>query len=170
MTTAGNLVFQVIPDGHLVAHTADKGEKLLDIQTGLRGGMGPPIEAGMVEVRGGLEPGDEVVVFHSNFYRHGGVLTTQDAFLQDNDLVAVTRLAAWIVDAPAYGIVSHPIASHAMMPIRRFWKTSSGGSSTAIAAKVPAGPATVSVFVVLADSSTTNPRVQYAVEEVHPEA
>ena len=43
MTTAANLVFQVIPDGHLVAYTADKGEKLLDIQTGLRGGMGPPI-------------------------------------------------------------------------------------------------------------------------------
>jgi len=43
VTTAGNLVFQVIPDGHLVAYTADKGEKLLDIQTGLRGGMGPPI-------------------------------------------------------------------------------------------------------------------------------
>ena len=43
VTTAGNLVFQVIPDGHLVAYSADKGEKLVDIQTGLRGGMGPPI-------------------------------------------------------------------------------------------------------------------------------
>ena len=43
MTTAGNLVLQVIPDGHLAAYSADKGEKLLDIQTGLRGGMGPPI-------------------------------------------------------------------------------------------------------------------------------
>jgi quinohemoprotein ethanol dehydrogenase len=43
VTTAGNLVFQVIPDGHLVAYTADKGDKVLDIQTGLRGGMGPPI-------------------------------------------------------------------------------------------------------------------------------
>ncbi len=43
MTTAGNLVYQVIPDGRLVAYSADKGEKLLDIQTGLRGGMGPPI-------------------------------------------------------------------------------------------------------------------------------
>jgi len=43
VTTAGNLVFQVIPDGHFVAYSADKGEKLLDIQTGLRGGMGPPI-------------------------------------------------------------------------------------------------------------------------------
>lgn len=42
-TSAGNLVFQVIPDGRLVAYSADKGEKLLDIQTGLRGGMGPPM-------------------------------------------------------------------------------------------------------------------------------
>jgi quinohemoprotein ethanol dehydrogenase len=43
VTTAGNLVFQVINDGRLLAYTADKGEKVLDIQTGLRGGMGPPI-------------------------------------------------------------------------------------------------------------------------------
>ena len=43
VTTAGNLVFQVIPDGRLFAYSADKGEKLLEIQTGLRGGMGPPI-------------------------------------------------------------------------------------------------------------------------------
>jgi quinohemoprotein ethanol dehydrogenase len=43
VTTAGNLVFQVLPDGHLIAYSADKGEKLLDVQTGLRGGMGPPI-------------------------------------------------------------------------------------------------------------------------------
>jgi quinohemoprotein ethanol dehydrogenase len=43
VTTAGNLVFQVIPDGRFVAYSADKGEKLLDIQTGLRGGMAPPI-------------------------------------------------------------------------------------------------------------------------------
>jgi quinohemoprotein ethanol dehydrogenase len=43
VTTAGNLVFQVIPDGRLVAYRADTGEKLLDVKTGLRGGMGPPI-------------------------------------------------------------------------------------------------------------------------------
>ena len=43
VTTAGNLVFQMVPDGHLMAYRADNGEKLLDIQTGLRGGMGPPI-------------------------------------------------------------------------------------------------------------------------------
>jgi quinohemoprotein ethanol dehydrogenase len=43
VTTAGNLVFQVTPDGHLLAYSADKGEKLLDVNTGLGGGMGPPI-------------------------------------------------------------------------------------------------------------------------------
>jgi quinohemoprotein ethanol dehydrogenase len=42
VTTAGNLVIQVINDGRLLAYTADKGEKLFEIQTG-RTGMGPPI-------------------------------------------------------------------------------------------------------------------------------
>jgi quinohemoprotein ethanol dehydrogenase len=43
VTTAGNLVFQVIPDGRLIAYSADKGEKLWEVQTGLKSGMGPPI-------------------------------------------------------------------------------------------------------------------------------
>ena len=43
VSTGGNLVFQVIPDGRLMAYSADKGEKLLEIETGLKGGMGPPI-------------------------------------------------------------------------------------------------------------------------------
>ncbi len=43
VTTAGNLVFQVTNDGKLFAWSADKGEKLLEIQTDLGGGMGPPI-------------------------------------------------------------------------------------------------------------------------------
>jgi quinohemoprotein ethanol dehydrogenase len=43
LSTAGNLVFQVINDGRLLAYSADKGEKLLEIQTGLKSGMGPPI-------------------------------------------------------------------------------------------------------------------------------
>ncbi len=43
LTTAGNLVFQVVNDGHLIAYSADKGEKLVDIDTGMRSGMGPPI-------------------------------------------------------------------------------------------------------------------------------
>ena len=43
VTTAGNLVFQVIPDGRFAAYSADRGQRLLEIQSGLRGGMGPPI-------------------------------------------------------------------------------------------------------------------------------
>jgi len=42
-TTAGNLVFQVTPDGRFLAYSADKGEKLFEVNTGLRTGMGPPI-------------------------------------------------------------------------------------------------------------------------------
>lgn len=43
LATAGNLVFQVLNDGRLMAYSADKGEKLLELPTGQRGGMGPPI-------------------------------------------------------------------------------------------------------------------------------
>jgi quinohemoprotein ethanol dehydrogenase len=43
LTTAGNLVFQSINDGRLMVYSADKGEKLLELQTGLRSGVGPPI-------------------------------------------------------------------------------------------------------------------------------
>jgi PQQ-dependent dehydrogenase (methanol/ethanol family) len=43
LTTAGNLVLQTLPDGRLVFYSADKGEKLHEINTGLRAGMGPPM-------------------------------------------------------------------------------------------------------------------------------
>ncbi|HVH25424.1 MAG TPA: PQQ-dependent dehydrogenase, methanol/ethanol family [Vicinamibacterales bacterium] len=43
VTTAGNLVFQVVNDGRLLAYTADTGELRLEIQTNLGAGMGPPI-------------------------------------------------------------------------------------------------------------------------------
>jgi quinohemoprotein ethanol dehydrogenase len=43
VTTAGNLVIQTINDGRLMIYTADKGEKLLEMATGLRSGIGPPI-------------------------------------------------------------------------------------------------------------------------------
>ncbi len=43
LSTASNLVFQVTPQGRLLAYTADKGEKLLDISSGQTTGMGPPM-------------------------------------------------------------------------------------------------------------------------------
>ena len=42
VTTAGNLVFQATNDGRLLAYSADKGEKLLDLAIG-RFGAGPPV-------------------------------------------------------------------------------------------------------------------------------
>jgi len=42
VTTAGNLVFQATNDGKLLAYSADKGEKLLELAIG-RFGAGPPI-------------------------------------------------------------------------------------------------------------------------------
>jgi quinohemoprotein ethanol dehydrogenase len=58
VTTAGNLVFQVVNDGTFRAYSADKGEKLFEAKTG-RTGMGAPItyEAGgkqYVAFMGGL--------------------------------------------------------------------------------------------------------------------
>jgi quinohemoprotein ethanol dehydrogenase len=43
VTTAANLVIQVAPDGRVIFFSADKGEKLHEINTGLRQGMGPPV-------------------------------------------------------------------------------------------------------------------------------
>jgi quinohemoprotein ethanol dehydrogenase len=43
LTTAGNLVFQVLETGRLMAYSADKGEKLLELETGQQRGMSPPI-------------------------------------------------------------------------------------------------------------------------------
>jgi quinohemoprotein ethanol dehydrogenase len=43
LATAGNLVFQSLNNGRLMAYSADTGEKLLEIVTGQTSGMGPPI-------------------------------------------------------------------------------------------------------------------------------
>jgi quinohemoprotein ethanol dehydrogenase len=43
LSTASNLVFQVAPDGRLIAWSADKGEMLLELPTGLHNGMAPPM-------------------------------------------------------------------------------------------------------------------------------
>jgi quinohemoprotein ethanol dehydrogenase len=42
LTTASNLVLQVVGDGRLLAYSADKGEKLLELRTN-RNGAAPPI-------------------------------------------------------------------------------------------------------------------------------
>ena len=42
LATASNLVFQVVPDGRLLAYAAEDGKKLFEVST-RQGGMGPPI-------------------------------------------------------------------------------------------------------------------------------
>jgi quinohemoprotein ethanol dehydrogenase len=43
LSTASNLLFQVSPDGRMIAYSAEKGEKLFETPTGFRSSMGPPI-------------------------------------------------------------------------------------------------------------------------------
>jgi PQQ-dependent dehydrogenase (methanol/ethanol family) len=43
LSTASNLLFQVSPDGRLIAYAAEKGDKLFETPTGFRSSMGPPI-------------------------------------------------------------------------------------------------------------------------------
>jgi multidrug efflux pump subunit AcrA (membrane-fusion protein) len=47
---------------------------------------GPAVKNGELELRSGLSPGDEVVIFH-NFYRNAGELAKGSGYLQDNDPV-----------------------------------------------------------------------------------
>jgi quinohemoprotein ethanol dehydrogenase len=91
LTTAGNLVFQALSDGRLLAYSADKGARLLELQTGLRSGMGPPITYRLdgrqhVAVMGGVGtvaggnagPGNQVTPFSPKlmvFVLDGGPVT-----------------------------------------------------------------------------------------------
>jgi PQQ-dependent dehydrogenase (methanol/ethanol family) len=43
LSTASNLLFQVAPDGRLLAYTAEDGKQLFEFQSGLGPGVGPPI-------------------------------------------------------------------------------------------------------------------------------
>jgi RND family efflux transporter MFP subunit len=56
--------------------------RLREVHTGVL------FDGGLRELHSGLQPGDEVVIFH-NFYRHTQVLARRDCYLLDNDLVDV---------------------------------------------------------------------------------
>jgi multidrug efflux pump subunit AcrA (membrane-fusion protein) len=52
--------------------------------------VGRTFADGTVEILDGVKPGDSVVLYQSNFYRHwSGDLGSKDAVLKDNDLVDV---------------------------------------------------------------------------------
>jgi quinohemoprotein ethanol dehydrogenase len=62
LTTGGNLVFQTLPDGRLMAYSADKGDELLELRMGPENGIGPPMTFMLdgkqyVVVQGGQGPG-----------------------------------------------------------------------------------------------------------------
>jgi RND family efflux transporter MFP subunit len=79
----------VVPSAAVVQHgskamvfrVAEGRAQLCEIQTKHL------VELGAIEVRQGLTPGDEVVVYFSNFYRHWHELTDRGCYLQDNDTV-----------------------------------------------------------------------------------
>jgi quinohemoprotein ethanol dehydrogenase len=76
-------VFHVINDGHFVAYSADKGEKLLDVQTG-RTGMAPPIT---YEI-----DGKQYVAFMGGAGRGAGVMGPVDAKVDNPPLLFVFAL------------------------------------------------------------------------------
>jgi quinohemoprotein ethanol dehydrogenase len=83
VTTAGNLVFHTINDGRLMAYSADKGEKLLEIQTG-RTGMGPPIT---YEIEG-----RQYVAFVGGSGRAASIVGPNDAKVDNPPLLFVFEL------------------------------------------------------------------------------
>jgi quinohemoprotein ethanol dehydrogenase len=99
VTTAGNLVFQTINDGRVLAYSADKGEKLLEIPTG-RPGTGPPIT---YEI-----DGKQYVAFLSGSGRTATVVGPNDAKVDNPPLLFV-----FAVDekAPIPPVSPPPVAS-----------------------------------------------------------
>jgi len=83
VSTAGNLVFQVLNDGRFRAVAADKGEVLYEIQTGRRG-MAPPIT---YEV-----DGKHYVAFQGGMGRPATTVGPNDAKVEDPPILFVFAL------------------------------------------------------------------------------
>ena len=90
VTTAGNLVFQVLNEGILRAYSADKGEKLLEIQTNTRAGMGPPITY--------MLDGKQYVSFMGGT---GVVVATSAPTAPDNTHTVKPKLLTFVLDGKA---------------------------------------------------------------------
>ena len=83
VTTAGNLVFQTINDGRLIAYSADKGEKLYELRTG-RTGAAPPIT---YEI-----DGTQYVAFMVGQGRPAAIVGPNDAAVDNPPLLLVFAL------------------------------------------------------------------------------
>jgi quinohemoprotein ethanol dehydrogenase len=83
VTTGGNLVFHVVNDGHFFAYSADKGEKLYELQIG-RTGMAPPIT---YEI-----DGKQYVAFMGGLGRAGTIGAASDAKVENPPMLFVFAL------------------------------------------------------------------------------
>jgi quinohemoprotein ethanol dehydrogenase len=109
VTTAGNLVFQVMNTGTFRAVSADKGETLFEIQTG-RTGMAPPItyEAG----------GKQYVAFQGGLGRAADIVAPNDAKVDAPPILFVWELdGKGSMPAPAVAPVK-PVPSPAAPELR----------------------------------------------------
>ena len=83
VTTGGNLVFQTSNDGRFAAWSADKGEKLFELQTGKRG-VAPPIT---YEI-----DGKQYVAFMAGSGRAAGIVGPNDAKVDNPPMLFVFAL------------------------------------------------------------------------------
>jgi quinohemoprotein ethanol dehydrogenase len=107
VSTAGNLVFQSINDGRLLAYSADKGEQLLEIQTG-RGGVGPPITYSV--------QGKQYVALMAGTGRQATIVGPNDAKVDNPPLLLVFEIdgkAALPKPVPAAPVAGPPIVAPA---------------------------------------------------------
>ncbi len=107
LTTASNLVFQVIIDGRFMAYSADKGEKLLEIQTN-RTGMSPPITY-MVD-------GKQYVAFMEGAGRPPQVVGPTDAKVDNPPMLFVFEVGGTAVLPPPAGAAPQPVAPKRVAP------------------------------------------------------
>ena len=83
VTTGGNLVFHVMNDGRFMAYSADKGEKLYELQIG-RTGVAPPIT---YEI-----DGKQYVAFMAGAGRAATIVGPNDAKVDNPPLLFVFAL------------------------------------------------------------------------------
>jgi quinohemoprotein ethanol dehydrogenase len=107
LSTAGNLVFQVIIDGRFMAYSADKGEKLLEIQTN-RTGMGAPITY--------LVDGKQYVAFMGGAGRPPQVVGPTDAKVDNPPMLFVFEIGGTAALPPPMAATPPPSAPKAAAP------------------------------------------------------
>ncbi len=107
LTTAGNLVFQVIIDGRFMVYTGDKGEKLLELRTN-RTGMTPPITY--------LVDGKQYVAFMGGAGRAPQVVGPTDAKVDNPPMLFVFEVGGTAPLPPPVSAAPQPLAPKPVAP------------------------------------------------------